>query len=653
MANKTPSKQDSKFSILDNGVHNNYELFNQMNTVARVGGWEYHIESQKFYGTTITKELLGVHPDYEINLKKDTSFFKEGENRDKMLTSLHLAMTEGISFDLELLIINKQGEELWTRTMCQTEIIDGKPVRLLGIFQDIDDKKKAQIQIKRSKELLDRTNKVALIGGWEFEIDTNIFTWTSFTKELLGVDQDYIPKIDNEIILYKKGAHQDKAIILWQNAITQGVSFDEELIITNHRGREFWSRVICDVEIEDGKPKRLIGIFQDIDKQKKIELDANKTKILLENILDSATDVGIVATDKNHIIKVFNPGAENLFGYSSKDIVNIKTPGFLHDEQEVSERRALLEKNQGKTFSNIIEIVKHYSRLDKKDANKWTYVKKDGSKIMVQMKLLKLRDHEGEHIGYLGIAIDISDLNSAKSSLEILSNNLQKKNKQLLNFAQITSHNLRSPVINLNSLLMIYEESENTEDQEIIFTHFKKVIGNLSDTLDELVETLRLQEDVNKKASRLKFSDIFEKTKETLAGQILESKTIVTADFKEVDTIVYPKSYLESIILNLFTNAIKYRSQERISKIDFITKRTEKGIILSVEDNGLGIDMKKNGDQLFGFHKTFHRHPEAKGLGLFMTKIQVEAMGGSISVKSEVNKGTTFSVVFLTNKKYE
>jgi signal transduction histidine kinase len=140
-------------------------------------------------------------------------------------------------------------------------------------------------------------------------------------------------------------------------------------------------------------------------------------------------------------------------------------------------------------------------------------------------------------------------------------------------------------------------------------------------------------------------SDIFIKIKETLAGSILETGSRVTADFSKAKKIEYPRSYLESIMLNLLSNAIKYRSPERIPEIHFQTKYHNGQAILTVSDNGLGIDLQIYGDQLFNLNKTFHEHPEAKGVGLFITRTQVEAMGGSISAESKVDEGTTFIVV--------
>jgi signal transduction histidine kinase len=139
---------------------------------------------------------------------------------------------------------------------------------------------------------------------------------------------------------------------------------------------------------------------------------------------------------------------------------------------------------------------------------------------------------------------------------------------------------------------------------------------------------------------------MLDKVIQSLEGELIQSEATVTFDFNQVPTIGYSKTYLESIFQNLLTNAVKYRSPDRKPEIhvssDIVDGKTE----LRVRDNGLGIDLQKFGHKLFGLHKTFHENKEARGVGLFLTKTQIEAMGGTVIAESEVNKGTTFIIRF-------
>jgi PAS domain S-box-containing protein len=295
-------------------------------------------------------------------------------------------------------------------------------------------------------------------------------------------------------------------------------------------------------------------------------------------------------------------------------------------------------------------------------------VNKDGSMKNVDV-VLKDKNHEDRHCilsaelldndgqKYLmSFVYDITErklaednLKDAKRNLEILSDRLANQNKKLLSFAHITSHNLRSPVSNLTLLVHFYKESTSAEEKEELWGNFETVIGHLTTTLDELVETLRVQEDAATDLENLSFEKTFNSIKEILIGQIMASKAVIKTDFSKAPDIVYPKIYLESIIQNLVSNAIKYKSPERNPEIMIESDNIAGKIMLSVKDNGLGIDMAAHGKDLFGLRKTFHDHSEAKGLGLFLTKTQIEAMGGEISAQGAPGKGTTFKIVF--NKK--
>lgn len=260
-----------------------------------------------------------------------------------------------------------------------------------------------------------------------------------------------------------------------------------------------------------------------------------------------------------------------------------------------------------------------------------------------------LLDERNEVFAICCVATDFTEMKNAKTEQEILSSQLQRKNQQLLNFAHITSHNLRSPVSNLNSLLWLYKESQTNEEKALLFEKFEIVIHNLSETLNELVDALKIQEDTDKKREVLLFEDVFKKVKESMAGKILETEAVVSYNFSKAPTIDYPRLYLESILQNLLSNSLKYKSPHRTPVIHAETLFQDGILTLKFSDNGMGIDLKRHADKLFGLNKTFHKHAEAKGVGLFITKTQVEAMGGSITATSEVDKGSVFIVYF--NKK--
>src|SRR6185436_6697748 len=131
--------------------------------------------------------------------------------------------------------------------------------------------------------------------------------------------------------------------------------------------------------------------------------------------------------------------------------------------------------------------------------------------------------------------------------------------------------------------------------------------------------------------------------KNVLEFEIAESKAVITFNFQQAEGIVTVKSFLYSIMYNLLSNAIKYRSQDVPLTIHLETREDNEFICLSVKDNGMGIDMKKYGDKIFGLYNRFHgKEIEGTGIGLNLVKAQAESLGGKVEAESELNHGSTF-----------
>ena len=223
---------------------------------------------------------------------------------------------------------------------------------------------------------------------------------------------------------------------------------------------------------------------------------------------------------------------------------------------------------------------------------------------------------------------------------------LSVQNNQLNDFSSIISHNLRAPAANITMLIETYDENGGVEEAKTVFEMLKKVSQNLNETLNHLIDIMSLKATKKIEIDTVKFETVLNKTIENLQGEILNKDAVIKTDFSEAPIVNYPIIYLESIFHNLISNALKYAAPDRKPVLNISSQMIEGQIYLNVQDNGLGIDLNKYGSKLFGMNKVFHEHPDAKGIGLFMTKMQVERFGGKIVVKSEVNVGTTFTILF-------
>lgn len=237
-------------------------------------------------------------------------------------------------------------------------------------------------------------------------------------------------------------------------------------------------------------------------------------------------------------------------------------------------------------------------------------------------------------------------LEHQKKELQTLSQGLIKQNSELERFAYVASHDLRSPGVNLSSLLQLYEASFDQEEKKELMQAIKEVSSNLLIKLDDLIEMLRNSNELTEASENLNFEEVYSKILKNYSAEVKKTGAAIDYDFSEAPAITYPKPYLESIMQNLITNAIKYRHPDRLPHISIRTYQVEDKIYMTVQDNGLGIDLKKYGNQLFGIYRTFHGGKDSKGIGLYITKAQIIAMGGSIEVNSTPGEGTTFSICF-------
>lgn len=249
-------------------------------------------------------------------------------------------------------------------------------------------------------------------------------------------------------------------------------------------------------------------------------------------------------------------------------------------------------------------------------------------------------------IAYLTIRRNNSKLLENKIIQEDLINELSFRNKQLDDFAHMTSHNVRGPASNISVLISMVNNDSPVSEFQLIFSKLEKVSKNLLDTLNELLGILQLKKNTAVEREKLSFHEVFFREEENLEGEILKCKAEFYYDFSSAPSIEYPKAYLESICHNLISNTLKYRSPDRNPIIQVRTEQKDGNIFLYVSDNGLGIDLNLFGDKIFGLRKTFHEHPDARGIGLFMTKTQIEVLGGKIDIQSKVGEGTTFTVRF-------
>jgi signal transduction histidine kinase len=227
---------------------------------------------------------------------------------------------------------------------------------------------------------------------------------------------------------------------------------------------------------------------------------------------------------------------------------------------------------------------------------------------------------------------------------------LTSRNQDLNQFAYITSHNLRAPLSNLIGLIDILNYDHLDDYNKTIVDMFRDSAFKLNETIYDLTQMLSIKSNKKIIVETVSAPNVFKKVCNYFNKQIHKLGIYIHTDF-QCEMIPFPKSYLESVLMNLMSNAMKYCSVNRPLRIQIITKVNEGGnTVLIFTDNGIGIDLTRYKDKIFNLNQRFHSHVNGSGVGLFITKTQVTSMGGKIEVESEVDKGTTFTITFKKNQ---
>ncbi|WP_308992546.1 PAS domain S-box protein [Mariniflexile litorale] len=580
-------------------------------------------QAEKLFGYSL-EELFGN--SVEILIPKGFSVTHSVDDNGFFFNPKTIGIGEG----KELFGINKKGKEIPIQislSPLQTE----EGLLVSAAIRDITIQKLAENELLRKNQLLSFAEKITMMGNWQMDAFTSTIQWSANLYKIFRIEE----KTELNFDVYLSFVHPEdlEKVIKHREASIKDKKFTDLMHRVKLRdGTVKMIQLLAEVITDNlGNVIELIGTCQDVTAQKMAE---NKFRGLLE----SAPDAMVIVNEKGKI-QLINKQAEKLFGYSLEELFE-KSVEILIPGRFIGNHKA----HRDGFFSNP-------KTRGMGDGKELFGINKSGHEIPIQISLSPLQTEEG-----LLVSAAIRDITTqklaarkiieSKESLEVLANKLTVQNTQLADFAHITSHNLRAPVSNLNSLLGFYNTSENEEDKASLFKKFEKVINHLTQTLNTLVAAIKTKNETSQNLEEITFDEVLIKTKEILSGEILKSGIIITSDFSKIKKVSYNKVYLESIFLNLVGNAIKYRSDGRLPEL-FIESEIEKGKIkLKFKDNGMGIDLKRHGSKLFGLNKVFHRHPDAKGVGLFMTKMQIEAMGGKISATSEVNIGSTFNINF-------
>ncbi|MDO6818805.1 PAS domain-containing sensor histidine kinase [Zobellia sp. 1_MG-2023] len=348
--------------------------------------------------------------------------------------------------------------------------------------------------------------------------------------------------------------------------------------------------------------------------------------IQLDSFFDLSMDYLCVAGYDGYFRKI-NPAFIELLGYSKEELFSSLICEFIYEEDReltASHRKSLINNKPLVNFEN-------------------RYICKSGELVWLHWTSIPMPDKQLVY----AIAKNITHKKNLESERISHVAHLSKINQQLKQLNYTTSHDLRSPVNNLLYLADILGSNDNSyEDNEKILEYIKQSAQGLKTSLNSYVDALKENEESNVRVEEVYFETIFQKVQNSISSLIKDSKAKFYADFSGMESVEFNTSYMESIFLNLITNSIKYARPDSFPEIKIITTGNNGEKTFTFSDNGLGFDMEKVGHLIFNLNQRFHNTKDSKGVGLYLVHNHITSLGGSVSVESKVNEGSTFTIKF-------
>ncbi|MDX1766841.1 MAG: PAS domain S-box protein [Arenibacter troitsensis] len=497
--------------------------------------------------------------------------------------------------------------------------------------EDVTDRVKNELRIEKLEFLQKETGEHGKIGNWEYQKSKDKFTCCEMIRRIFEVDDDFEINIDNSVNFYKTGYSRNTISMAIYSANQKKTPWNEKLQIITAKGNEKWVNVSGKPLYKNGEYVGLIGIVQDItdfvQKEQKTKDNEHLLKTLINNL---PLQIYIKDTQSKKLLA--NKSELQFLGIENESDIIGKDDFDLYD-------RATAQKFRDEDIEVMISQIPMLNK-------ELTRTNPDGSIITFLSSKIPLIGENGEVTGLVGISMDISEQKQKQKELKSLISVTSSQNKKLINFAHIVSHNLRSHSANFAMLLDFLGNEEDEKERHKIMEMLSDSSKSLMETLHNLNDIVAINTESNIIKKEVNFNKKLNAVLKQVNNQLITAKATVISEVSDDVYINVVPDYLKNILTNIITNAIKYKKPKVDPVIKLSVNYVQNYTVISIEDNGLGMDLKKYGTKLFGMYKTFHGNSDAKGLGLYITKNQIEAMHGKISANSQVGIGSTFNLYF-------
>ena len=619
------SQLEEKIALRTQELEVTHSRLIEAQEVASIGNYEVNIKTGEWFASRMIYRIFDIPDGFPLVNNAWTGLLSD-TNKVIVESLMKDSLSSGKPFkrDLRIKPLGNSGEDRWV-------LISGKPISDLdgevniirGTIQDITERKNAESEIKQLSLFAQRTSNCVIIT----DQNRNILWVNESTIKLTGYSNDELIGQTPRLFQFEKTNQQTVNFIREKLSRLEEVS--AELLNRSKNGKEYWLSINIVPLFDDSNCHiGFMAVESDISERVKLEQEIREREENYRIILENSSEM-IHTIDNNGKLIWANRSWKEKLGVANIPVEGLSLTEFLSEDTLREFDRVIPKLMEG-------DIVTDLDCL---------FLSREGTSLTLQGRAIPVIEN-GVVIGSQAYLHDITRIKKAENDLKLLLDLTQKQNERLRNFTHIVSHNLRSHTANLSSLIMLMESELPDFKANDYFSNFNKAVTSLMDVIHHLSKVAHIQMGEGKDFIAIDVNKSIDKAIATVFG-IAENAGVNILFEKNGDYYIRgSEAYIDSIILNLLTNAIKYRSEKHEPYIRIMVSSFQDLVQIDVIDNGLGIDLELQGRKIFGMYKTFHKHPDSRGVGLFMVKNQVEAMDGKIEVKSKVDVGSTFSIYF-------
>jgi PAS domain S-box-containing protein len=536
----------------------------------------------------------------------------------------------------------------------------GQVIQVIGIATDITDLKKTENQLEESKsfitKIMEANPNVVIIH--ELKTQTPIYI-NRYVEEVLGYTPEEVLAMGEDA--FKTLIHpDDQSKILKHLEEFDSADFDTSRSIEyrarDKQGNWHWGLSKDSVFERDseGKVTKIIAAATEITDRKKIEEEIKRLNTSLEEIVEKRTrelrrnQERLEHREKQ--LRIITNSVPALISYLDTDFKYVFANNHYYKVFNIEgtiRGKHIIEVLGEANFKSISPMIQRALGGDEVSFEN-NFYNKNNEKVYYKLNYIPDSDSRGEMKGIIIMGIDLTDRYNYEKSLEERNDELVKINSELDNFIYTASHDLKSPIVNMEGLLKSLLEEANQHckgDINEMLNFVALSVEKLKKTIEELSEISKIQKGTENYEERIEIEDIIKDFTVEYSEQIKSSQAVISSDLT-VSSVKFSRKNFRSVIYNLLSNAIKFRSPERELIISVKSEYTSDNYVkITISDNGMGFDMRKK-DKVFGMFKRLHTHVEGTGVGMYIVKRIMENASGKIEVESEEGVGTSFRLYF-------